>query len=216
MHRRRNDMGLLEIDDGRAKRQQADPEADAEKIGRADHFGQRGEGVAADAAGLGLDAALRAGLRHGRVLKPIDAEHGDFQKRCCGDQEVDRPERHREPDGDDRGQERARRAAGADKAEQTLALLGAEQVGHERPEDGNREQIKHADPNKEHARDDHRRDVERQQQPERGQMGDKEMIDDGNEPRARQLRHQRARERLRDNERDERRGEQPRQVSHAG
>ena len=55
----RNDMGLLEIEDGRAERQQADPGADAEQIGRADQLGQRREGAAADALlACGRDACV--------------------------------------------------------------------------------------------------------------------------------------------------------------
>ena len=101
-------------------------------------------------------------------------------------------------------EQRAGGAARADEAEQPLALLGGEQVGHERPEHRDREQVEHADPDEEHARHDHRRDAERQQQPEQRQIDDEEVIDDGNEARARQLRHQRAVKRLRDEQRHER------------
>jgi hypothetical protein len=74
---------------------------------------------------------------------------------------------------------------------------------------------KDADPDKEHARDDHRRDVEHQQQPEEREIGDEEMIDQRNEARPRELCHQRAVERLRDDERNEGRRKQPRQISDA-
>ena len=57
-----------------------------------------------------------------------------------------------------------------------------------------------------------RLDAERQQQPEQREIDDEEVIDDRNEPRARQPRHQRAVERLRDQQRDEGGGEQPRQA----
>ena len=95
-------------------------------------------------------------LRRGRALEPVDAEHRQFEEHHRGDQQIDRPERHRQADGDDRAKQRAGRAAGADEAEQPLALLGGEEVGHERPEHGDRKQIEHADPDEEHPRHDHR------------------------------------------------------------
>ena len=60
----------------------------------------------------------------------------------------------------ERAEQRARGAAGADEAEQPLALLAVEEVGHERPEHGDGEQVEHADPDEEDARDHDRRDAE--------------------------------------------------------
>ena len=136
--------------DGRAEREQADPRADAKEIGRADQLRERREGVAADTPRLGT----RPGLRRGRALEPIDAEHRQLEEHRRGDEEIDRPERHRQRDGDDRAKQRAGGAAGADEAEQPLALFGAEEVGHERPEHRDREQIEDADPDEEDARHD--------------------------------------------------------------
>ena len=154
----------------------------------------------------------RSRLRRRRALEPADAKYRHFEKHARRDQQISRAQRHRQHDRDDRAEQGAGRAAGANEAEQPLALLGVEQVGHERPEDGDREQIEHADPDKKYARDDRGLDAERQQQPEQRQIGDKEMIDDGNEARARQFRHQRTVERLRDQQGDEGGGKQPRQV----
>ena len=126
-------------------------------------------------------------------------------------QQVDGTERRRKADGDDRAEQRAGRAAGADEAEETLALLAVEQVGHERPEHRDCEEAEHADPDEEDARHHHRRDAEGQQQPEQREIGDEEMIDDGDEPGARQLRHQGAVERLHHEQSHKGGGEHPRQ-----
>jgi hypothetical protein len=57
--------------------------------------------------------------------------------------------------------------------------------------------------------------LQRQQQPKQGEVGDEKVVDDRDEPRARQFRHQRAIERLRDEQGHECGGEHPRQVTHS-
>ena len=156
---------------------------------------------------------MAAGKR--RLLQTVRAEHGEFEERDGDDQQIDRPERHRKPDRDDGSEQRARRTPGADEAEEALALLAGEDVGHEGPEHGDREEVEDADPDEEGARDLDRGDVQREEQPEECQVGDEEVIDEGNEARARQARDERAIERLGQEQHDERRGEHPGQVAHA-
>ena len=147
-----------------------------------------------------------------RAFDAMDTEHGQLKEEGGHDQQVDRAKRHRQPDRDDRAKQRSGGSSGADEPEQPLALLGGEQVGHERPEHRHRKQVEHADPDKEYPRDDHLLDVEGQHHPEQDQVGDEEMIDHGNEPDPRQPRHQLAIERLGEQQAEKGGGEQPGQV----
>src|SRR5260221_9462207 len=145
----------------------------------------------------------------------MDTKHGGFEEDGGRDQQIDRAERRRQPDRDDRTEQGSSGAAGGNEPEQSLALLGSKQIGHERPEHRHREQVEHADPDKKYPCDDHLFYVENQQHPEQNQVGDEEMVDDGNKPDPRQSRHQRTVERLRDEQAEKRGREQPRQVFHA-
>ncbi len=142
------------------------------------------------------------------------AEHRNFQEHRRHDHQIRRAEDLGQADGQHRSGERARSAARGDESEQALTLLGAEKICHVRPEDRDREQHEHADPDEEHARHDFALDAERQQQPENRQIGDKKMVDDRDEAPPRQARHQRAVDRHRGEHGEEGRGEQPLQVAH--
>src|ERR1039458_1110123 len=63
-----HDMRLLEIDDGRGIRQQADPGAYAQQIWRAHHFREAGEGAAAYL----LRRRPRPGVDLSRALEAVD------------------------------------------------------------------------------------------------------------------------------------------------
>jgi hypothetical protein len=116
------------------------------------------------------------------------AEHGRLEQQGGDDQKVDMAERHREPDGHRWPQQRAGGPAGGDEAKQPLALLRRIEVGHERPEHRDGEQVEHADPYEEHPRNVDGADVEREQQPEDRDIQNEEVVDEGNETPARQLR----------------------------
>jgi len=75
-----------------------------------------------------------------------------------------------------------------------------------------RKQVEYADPDKKCACYDHLFYVESQQHPEQNQVGDEEMVDDGNKLDPRQPGHQRAVERLCDEQAEKRSGKEPRQV----
>ena len=124
------------------------------------------------------------------------------------------PERHCEPHRQHRTGQCAGRASRGDEAEQPLALLAREQVGHEGPEHRNREQVEDADPDEEHACDLDLGDIQAEQQPEDRDVGDEEVVDERDEPPPRQPRHHGAEQRHRGQHRDEGRGEQPLQVAH--
>jgi hypothetical protein len=89
MDRRRDDVGLREIGDGRAEREQADPGGHAQEIRRADQFGQRREGAASNALLSRIHVCRR--VRH--AFNSMDTEHGCFQEGRGRDQQVDWAER---------------------------------------------------------------------------------------------------------------------------
>src|SRR5262249_23315066 len=57
------DMGLLEIENGRAKRQQADPYRNTEQIGRINQLRRGGEGATTDALLAGTFPRISATLK---------------------------------------------------------------------------------------------------------------------------------------------------------
>ena len=135
-----NDVGLFEIDDRGAERQQAHPQPDAEQIGRTDELEQSRKGAAADALRRGVQRAVWIGMHSGGTLEPIDAEHCNFEQQSRDNQQIGRPQWHGKLTRHRRSEQGAGGAAGADEAEQALTLVGREQVGHERPEHRHREQ----------------------------------------------------------------------------
>ena len=191
-HRLRHDMGLLEIEHGGAERQQAHPDADAKQIRRAEKLRQRGQRAAADA----LVARLRAGMNERGALKPINAEHRQFEHDRRRDQQVGGAERRRQPDRQNGAEQRAGGAARGDDAVQALPWSASKisAMKYQNTATANRlntlTQTKNTGARWRTSR-------QRQQQPEQREIGDKEGVHDGQQPRARQPRHQRAEERAR-------------------
>jgi hypothetical protein len=71
MDSRGDDMGLLEIENGRTKRQQADPYRDTEQIGRMNQLRRGGEG----ATTYPLLAGTRRVFRISAALKLVNSQY---------------------------------------------------------------------------------------------------------------------------------------------
>ena len=181
----RDDVRLREIEHRRAERQQADPARDAEQIGRANELGQRREGAAADARSL-----ARAGLlRHGRgAFEPVRRRTPPASS--SSDATISRlagPSGTESPIVMHRPEQRARGAAGADEAEQALALLAVKRSAMNDQNTATANRLNTLTQTKNTRATATGVDVERQQQPEQREIGDEEMVDDGMKRRARQL-----------------------------
>ena len=202
-----DDMRLLEIEDGGAEGEQADPGGDAEQIGRADQLGHGGEGAAAD---LPLVAAAARAPRRWRA--PADRRKTPQARETA----IATSSKLAGPSGPDSaivmpGPSKPPAVPPAPmKPNRRLpcSLVNRSAMNDQNTATANRlktpTQMK-----KTRATVTARRRAQRQ--PKRPQVGGEEVIDDGDEARARQPRHQRAVDRLRDQQRREDRGEEPRQ-----
>ncbi len=155
-----------------------------------------------------------ASLRHD-TLERARTDDRRFEQHARNDQEIDRADHPHQPHGQNRAAQRPGRATGGNEAEEALALFGIEYIRHERPEHGHREQVEYADPDEENTGDFDTRNAEPQQQPEDGDVGCEEVIDERDEALARQTRHDGAKQRDRGKHHDEGGAEEPVQVLHA-
>ena len=127
-----------------------------------------------EAKGSPVFPVARPALKAAAVSRRIAAER--LGKACC-----------------ERGAEqRAGGTAGGDKPEQALALLGVVDVGHERPEHGDRKQIEHTDPHEKCLGGGAQFDPLRQKQPEDDYVDGEEVIHQRDEALARHAGHQSA------------------------
>ena len=203
--RRRDDSRLLEVEERRDHREQRHPQRDTGDVRRAEDHLQPVERAAAERRRAFLhDLLLR--------LQSRRADHRELEQRRRHDDEVHHADELGEADGDRRAGERAGAAAGGDEAVKALALLGRVEVRHERPEHGDGEQVEDADPDEKHPRHERPVDAKLEQQPEDGEVGDEEVIDERNEAAPRHARHQRAIAGHRRQHGEKRRGEEPLQV----
>ena len=86
--------------------------------------------------------------------KKSHAPRRRLEQNCRNDEQIDAPDSFHERSGEKRTDDASKLAAHADEREEAFALIGAEYIGHERPEDGEDEKIESAaDPNEESCPD---------------------------------------------------------------
>ena len=151
-----DELQLFEVQEGVDRRHADDEQHDADEIGIAYHEHEAREGIASQRA-----IAIR--LRGATALLPAQIRcHCASSTRCrttaianiaCAQvQHAGIANARHEQAGQQRPDQRARRAARGDQAEQPLGLLAAEDLEHEAPEHRYQQQVHDADADVEHAR----------------------------------------------------------------
>jgi hypothetical protein len=145
----------------------------------------------------------------------VDRKHRAAEQDRGEGQKIDRAKRGGEPGRERRSRDGAGGAAGGDETEEPARLLVREEVHHEAPEHRDHEEVEHAHPNEERARDGRVRSKARlKEHVESEDIGGEEPVDDRQEAAARETRRECPEERDDDEHREESACEHPGQVLH--